>query len=277
MPARSTLFAASLVLTAIVSGAATAQTEPTEPYPVWLSPSFGLDGLDDVERRLEDPAWFGRSIPLYKGERGNRQEAIADSCGSLDRIRQEGYDARSTHSIRVLRYHLAKCRALEMLSEAKPSRISYVKGVTLNPGIVDYLPALVEPSGSCDNLCRQVDANERCVPWSKFGVSRLDPSIFESIDVVDPHQMDVKTNTSLLTLQILARADFNDDGLEDLLLRVNAGAIGGTWGTTKVYVLTRDRADGVLRVVDAERYLCSADNYTCDETYGYTRNPCKAN
>ncbi len=277
MRPRPNLLIATVVFALCLGRGAAGWAGEDATYPIWWAPSLELESLDQIDERLERKFWADPStgIPVVKGKWPGDTKAFVDSCASYDKLRNEGYYARSNLDLRPLLFQATKCQAIRMLKEARPSRISHVNDVTLNPGIVDYLPAMVDPGVSCDMLCRQYDANERCVPWSKFGVSRLDASIFESIDVVDPHQMEVKTRSKSLTLHILARADFNDDGLEDLLLRVNAGVIGGTWGTTRVYVLTRDRPDGVLWVIDAERYLCSADHYTCDEAYGFSRDPCK--
>ena len=265
MRAMPNLFVAISMLVLGLGGCAAAPTQPTEAYPVWWSPSLGIEGLDDVEKRLEDPAWFGGGIPIYKGERGNRQEAIADNCDSLDRLRKEGYSAYVTHSIRVVLYHSAKCHVIEMLLEAMPAKKSHVRDFKLDADSINYLPALVDASPSCDWLCRQYVANERRIPFIEF----VDAEHL-IVDSTSDYRMDVKTFGSELTMEILARADFNGDGLEDLLLRVNAGAIGGTWGTTQNFLLTRDTPDGVLWVLGAEKKICSPVRYRpCDADYDH--------
>ena len=262
MRAMPNLLVAISMLVFGLGGRAEAQAQSTEAYPIWWAPSLGIEGLDDVEKRLEDTAWFGGGIHIYKGERGKRNEAIADSCGSLERLLQEGYSAYVTHSIRVLRYRLAKCGAMRMLLKAQPAKKSFVRSFGFDADSLNYLPAIVNPSPSCDFLCRQFVANERRISWNKFAVSKT-----LSVDPVSEHQLKVLTETESLTLELKARADFNGDGLEDLLLWVNAGATGGTWGTTEYYLLTRDTPDGVLWVLDAKKELCF--NYFCSSEYDY--------
>ena len=75
--------------------------------------------------------------------------------------------------------------------------------------------------------------------------------------------MTVETETSFIDLEILARADFNSDGMEDLLVQYFGGATHGTWGTILKFILSRDEPDAVLRVLNPEQYNCSI------ETYGY--------
>lgn len=236
------------------------------PYPVWWSPSLELGSLDQIDERLERKFWPDQSegMPVVKGEWPGDTEAFIDSCASYEELTSEGYYALNNHNDKVLMFHSSFCYAIGKLPGAKPSRTSYVNEITLNPHIFDYLPAMVNPAGSCDFVCRQYVANERRIPWSKFEVSEI-----ESVDVLDPYKMDVKTTTEILTLEILARADFNEDGVEDLLIRVTANGIEGTWGTTEVYTLTRDTPDGVLWLLDADNYICPVDTYTCDQTYDY--------
>ena len=79
--------------------------------------------------------------------------------------------------------------------------------------------------------------------------------------------MKVVTDTTSLTQRILARADFNGDGLEDLLLWVNANATGGTWGTTTLFVLSRQTPDSVLWALNAREGL--SRHYKCEPYYDY--------
>lgn len=247
------------------------------PYPIWWSPVLELESLEKIDERLERKFWaHGDGIPVVKGDWPGDTEAFIDSCASYDRLTNEGYYASNNLNDKVLMFNSSFCHALDMLANAKLSLISYVGDITLSPGIVDYLPAMVESGKSCDMQCRLVDANVRCVPWSKFGVSRLDASKFKSIDVLNQYKMDVTTDTTSVTLEIMARADFNDDGTEDILLWINETALGGTWGSTNVIALTRDTADGVLWALNAERSLCSSESYTCEQAYGFSRNLCKA-
>ncbi len=65
----------------------------------------------------------------------------------------------------------------------------------------------------------------------------------------------------MVTLTVLGRADVTGDGIDDLLLLANGGATEGTYGASRLYLLTRDGPDVVLRVIDAERELCP--DYNC--------------
>lgn len=261
---QSRYMVAGVVTVMLLMSFADALPAEDETHPIWWSPSLGLEKLDDAEKYLEDPASLGGGVSLIKVEGDERQEATAESCGSLNRLMQKGYHAGfAMHSIRVVLYHLAKCYAIELLLEARPAKKSYVRDFRLDADSMNYLPAMVKPSPSCDWLCRQYVANERRISWKQF-----EPTGILSVDHVSDHQIKVETSGTNLSMEILARADFNGDGLEDLLLWVHAGAIGGTWGTTKLYLLSREKPESVLWVLDAEEEICSPISYRpCDTDY----------
>ena len=202
-------------------------------------------------------------ITVYKGEWPGVGDAFVDSCDSFNKLNSEGYYVRYESKIFFL--HVTTCFIFEELRQAKPSQTSYVEDIKLNPELLSYLPAMVNPAASCDFLCRQHVANERRIPWRKFEVAR-----FLDVKVDHEHRMDVLTDTEHLTLEIMARGDFNDDGVQDLLLWVHASATGGTWGTTTFFKLSRETPDDVLHVINADDYLCSIETYQpCDESYDY--------
>ncbi|WNC89121.1 hypothetical protein RI103_15715 [Paraburkholderia sp. FT54] len=51
----------------------------------------------------------------------------------------------------------------------------------------------------------------------------------------------------------VARADFNGDGIEDVLIFEYAWATGGTFGAGNIRILTRESADGLFEDAPAPR------------------------
>lgn len=235
-----------------------------EELPIWWSPSLELESLDRIDERLEKKFRPNdeKGLPIYKGKWPGDTEAIYDSCASLMRLTRDGYYVRTNLDLKPMLFKLATCHAIEMLAEARPSQTSFVRDFVMNADALNALPAMVDPSPSCDFLCRQYVANERRMSWSKFAVSK-----FLSVDAVGEDRMKVITETTSLTMETLARADFNGDGLEDLLLWVSAGATGGTWGTTTLFLLSRETPDSVFWVLNAHKRLCR--DYQCSPYYDY--------
>ncbi len=226
------------------------------PYPVWWSDELELESLDRVEERLRRDLWpgIGEGVDLYVGIQPRLRKAYARSCESLIRLSEAGYSALGNINIKPQILNLAYCRAIAMLAQAKPARVSYLRGLKLNAGVLDYLPALVNLYPSCEFICYAVAANERGMPFTKFETPLV-------VDVKGDGEMAVWTTGWMVHLTVVARGDFTDDGVDDMLLLANGGATEGTYGTTRLYLMSRNKPGAVLRVIGAERELCP--EYSC--------------
>ncbi len=149
---------------------------------------------------------------------------------------------------------LSECRAIALLAQAKPARESHLRGLKLNTGALDYLPALVNLYPSCEFICYAVAANGRGIAFTKFETPLV-------VDVKSDGEMTVWTTGWMVHLTVVARGDFTDDGVDDMLLISSGGATEGSGKTAHLYLMTRDAPGAVLRVIDAERELCP--EYSC--------------
>jgi hypothetical protein len=234
------------------------------PYPVWWSPALELECLDAIDARLERALWTHESdgMPLIKSEGDTRIEVWANSCNDLERLIEEGHSAAGSHDYWVQQYQLAVCRAIEMMRRAKPAKRSFLRDFVLNEDSIDYLPAMVDISPSCDMLCRQRVANERRIPLSAF------EPVFR-VTVTSDEEIEIRTIGFETDLTILARADFNHDGLEDMLALSSGGSISGRGAWADVFLLTREKPGAVLYDLNADKGYCP--DYQCAEVYDYPK------
>ncbi len=209
-----------------------------------------LESLDRVDRRLRRDLWldFPDGLKLHKSQGDGHVTAQARNCNSLKKLSEEGYYGRSSNDTGIQNYHLSLCRAIALLGQVKPARVSYLHDFVLNAVAVDVLPAIVNLYPSCEFKCYAVAANERAVPLSTF----------EKILVVDVEDDDtvVWTTGWMVRLTILARGDFDADNMDDMLLLSSGGATEGSLSTANLYLVTRDEPGAVLRVIGAERERC---------------------
>ena len=235
---------------------APAWAEEAAPYPVWWSPELGLESLDKIDERLERNLWPGDDgFRLFVGIGKNRTTVIAHSCADIRRYEKEGSGAIDSPDIYLWMTLYRQCSPIERFTEAKPSNESYVANFVLNADALDYLPAMLQGSPSCDGMCRLYDANHYRIP---LGQKLRRPN---DVAVASPYEMTVETEINRIHIEILGRADFNDDGVEDIFLRSIVKAKEGRWGAHKLFTLIRDEPDGVLWVLDAEDYVCSPESY----------------
>ena len=87
------------------------------------------------------------------------------------------------------------------------------------------------------------------------------------IEVISAGEMIVYTPGWADRLTILARADFSDDGVEDILILNSNWATEGTYGNADIFLITRDSPNGVFWVLEAESHLDPVRYHPCDEKY----------
>jgi hypothetical protein len=254
MPIRTAL--CGLICLTALAFAAPGRAAEDGPYPVWWSAELELDSLDQVEARLRRDLWLGDSEGMHLSIGGgpDGQQANARDCASLIELSEAGYQGPSNPENKVRLLNLAYCRAIALLANAKPARVSHLRDFVMNAAALDYLPALVNLYASCEFICYAVTANERGIPFTKFETPLV-------VDVKSDDEMTVWTGYWMVILSVLGRGDVTGDGIDDMLLLSNGGATEGTYGASHLYLLTRDGPDAVLRAVDAERELCP--DYNC--------------
>ncbi len=245
--------ALGLSLCPIIAAAAEA-----EQYPIWWSPALELESLDKIDERLRRRLWPGDEygLPMYRIVAGNEIRIEVENCVSLERRRAEGYDGVGNNNHKLAVYHTAWCDALRVLQAAKPAKDSYLRNFVMDADSVDYLPALLNIFDSCQRICRRYRANDIGIPLGRF-----EPEF--DVEVVSQLEIKGRRDYSTFSVEIVGRADFDGDGLDDLLVIAGAGATEGTGGGTKLFVLGQQSSDGILRVLDAEQHLCP--DYKCQE------------
>ena len=238
-------------LAALVLAAPARAHETTPRYPVWWSAALELESLDQVEARLRRDLWLGdpEGMDLYVGGGPDGQHAQARDCQSLIELSEAGYQGLGNPNVKVQLLNLAYCRAIALLGQAKPVRVSHLRDLSMNAEALEFLPALVNLQVSCEFICYAVAANERGIGFTKFETPLV-------VDVRSDDEMVVWTTGWMVILSIVARGDFNADGVDDMLLLANGGATEGTYGASRLYFMTRDAPGAVLRVIGAERELC---------------------
>jgi hypothetical protein len=249
MPIRMAFFGVIGLIVIALAGSGRAAGEG--PYPIWWSAELELEGLDQVEARLRRDLWLGdlEGMNLYVGGDPDGQQANARDCASLIELSEAGYHGPSNAENKVRLLNLAYCRAIALLGRTNPARVSHIRDFVMSAAALDHLPALVDLYPSCEFICYAVQANQRGIPFTKFEMPLV-------VDVENDDKMTVWTTGWMVILTVLGRGDVTGDGIDDMLLLANGGATEGTYGASRLYLLTRDGPGSVLRAIDAERELC---------------------
>ena len=303
---------AAVVALLILTGAAVAAGWP---YPVKLNPRLGLASVDAaaIDARLRRFFWPGsktsRGLDLYKlrddysrftmkFEEAVLDQALATNCIELKALTKAGYAARYRHEEDLQFGLLNTCEAIEMLRRARPARISYVRDFAMSAEAVNVLPVMLDNGAMFGRLCEEFIANRQGVAWSNVDkIINVKIHGEFAIRVLAQQDTDIQSegfpssSGGSINVSLLAWADFNGDGVEDMLID-SASRPVDWFGPDRnlvyarnilpeVYVVTRHSPEEVLRVIDAERYLAkyskvdscefSKDSHPVEESQRPTR------
>lgn len=218
-----------LAAAVVVAGLGRAVVADEGPYTIWWSPMLELDSLDNVEQRLDRRLWkhTDNGFELYRRVGERRFTAVADSCRSLLKLSAEGFEAPGNNDHQIQLLLVAKCRAIELLGQAKPARRSFVRDFGLDADTLNSMPPPID-GPSCSFVCRQISANENGISWSAFESSGR-------VEIVDENTIKILEYGWAREVQLVGRADVDGDGVEDLMVLVDSWATQGTYGTTRFF------------------------------------------
>lgn len=239
------------------------------PYPIWLSPRSPINSLDEIDKAWSGP--LGKGVRgraggnfewnFYKGEGADRNTAIADSCETIFALENQGYRASPGVDRTFYREQRNGCDFMVLLRTARPAKRSFVRDFELNENSIHTLPAFTGLGISCDMMCRFETADRLAIPLSRFWQ-------LTDVSSIDKNRLRFHEDKTKFDVYILAKGDFDGDGLEDLFLNrsyyyIDVFAYTGN----KNLIVTRERSGAVLRMVNIESYLCRPKNYRCEETH----------
>lgn len=237
---------------------------------IWLSPYSPIEALDQIDAIWTRPfnEWEdykeqqNRNLQFYKNEASGRKVSFADNCKAINDFEKQGYQF-----VRTLMSGPQKnmCDFLNRLRSAVPSKWSHLRNFEFTERSVDVLPTFFSYRFDCEMLCRYAEANRQKIPISQFwkltNISSEDGSFLYFRDEINAE----------FHVHLLAKGDFNGDGLEDLFVNWNSHYTDMQFHIeNENFILTRDQPGGILRVVDPESHLCGVESgavYQCDQSH----------
>ncbi len=198
---------------------------------------------------------------VYKDGDRSTEPAEIEACATLGQLSNEGYYTLINNENKIIGNLWNSCTILDLLESARPAKASFVRDFVMTAEALDYLPAMMDMAPSCDWLCRQYRANQR-----RISLRRFEAETDIELKVLSDLKIEARSENWVFRVEILARADFNGDGLEDLLTLADVSVTEqGTWGDSDLLVLSRETPDSVLWMLGAEVGLCT--DYQCRTYY----------
>lgn len=210
---------------------------PALSHPVrWSAEALELKQLSGIDRELAQPL----DEPILVS-RGNEKRSVTGCSSGLDLVAQH-FEPVSTPDQQALRAVVLHCLALKALKDALPANRSYLDGFRFDDGTLARIPAILALAISKDQIKRRDEAEARQRSWAQ-----LDPSA--SVRAGSEDSCLVEGDGWEQRLQIIARGDFDRDGIEDWLIQDEAWMTKGSYRSVRLFLLTRTGAGRMLRVI----------------------------
>ncbi|MES1204580.1 MAG: hypothetical protein ABUS79_01460 [Pseudomonadota bacterium] len=203
-----------------------------------------LKSLAAIDGRLEE--LFGDPYEVNRADSpsGHSDRQSVTNCLSHFALQGRGYESRTQVDAAALLVEGARCETVRYLRRAQPARRRLP--LVLAGDALERFPALLAPAPSpLERELREI-ATRNGKSWRAYDATA-------SLSTVAVSQARVTAAESITDIQILARADFDQDGGEDLLVLTVSGGTNGTWHEIHLRLLGFGTAGALLRVVEEIR------------------------
>lgn len=218
-----------------------------DDVPVFLSKEVGISALSEVGAALARPLPDAWDVKLDGGKKKH-----VKSCLDFLAVAKTKFELENPADWPVWWEQGALCFALDALKTAKPATRSFLGWFRMAKPEISKLPPGLAMLDGLDEEDEAAAAAKACRGWGKFDASL-------KIRTKTPAEATLRSDGWTGRLVLYARADIDGDGLEDLLLRRDAHATGGSAALSQVFVVTQSSLGGCSTIV---RSMGGPDNTT---------------
>jgi hypothetical protein len=205
---------------------------------IWWSPSLKLASLHEIGPRLDRP--FDAPIDVtVAGGGGPPQQAT--SCTTYFALRASGFEAATVVDTAALKLEGAACHTVRALATARPATRDSLRDFRLDDAALSQLPPSLGPQPSPTDLEGRRRATGAGKSWAAY-----DPRA--RLTATDATHARVTSGGSTTEIEILARADFDGNGTDDLLVSTVSYGNEGSWREVRLHMLTRAPGKSVLEL-----------------------------
>jgi hypothetical protein len=164
------------------------------------------------------------------------------TCHEWEKSRAAGDYSATTYDMAMEGYLIRTCSLLEELEKAKLPLRSFIENPRVGLDSLNLLPA--------EMLSFIPEDSEESARLRGLTVAQAVPR--KSIEEASSDELILSYGGLRQEFWEAARADFNGDGIEDILVFTGGRAEGGTMGYSDYFVLTRTSASGKLKIIRTE-------------------------
>jgi len=162
-----------------------------------------------------------------------------ETCEALTKKIKNGYQAFRYSEQKVVNARKLTCETWRIMSKLTSSDVSYLRDFEHNLNLPKKMPRELSLIISKDDERNLAKANN----WEEM-------SHFKKVEVLNKDQAIYYDNAGgIQSLTVMAKGDYNNDGIEDMVLYMFNGVEGGSYTSTHGYVVTRLAADAPYTLI----------------------------
>jgi hypothetical protein len=193
--------------------------------PITWSPELHLKGTTDIPAQLQAPVLEGAKRLRLTNGTGSRE---VGNCEEYLKAVGTGFHPATLSDVKSAADFVYECFVLRDLQHAQPAISSSSYAWSAN-SLTQLPPVLVPGGNGVTNAAAQ--SEKRGESWKQF-----DPSL--KIKKISGDLLLAEDNDFVYSLQILARGDFNRDGVEDLAVYGTTQGKHSTWAHAGYFIVS---------------------------------------
>lgn len=138
------------------------------------------------------------------------------------------------------------CKAAKDIVGSTESTSSFLNDLELNKELPTKLPKQLAMVISTTES-EKIFSNPKFVTWG-------DVNKMTDIDVGNQYNATYNHTGAKQEIELIARADFDSDGIEDVLISSRDSVENGSYSALRIFLITRKRQDGVYEVTKEYSY-----------------------
>ena len=230
-----------------------ADVPDTGTIPVrWTRGQSGyLKDVDSREKAQKLISWHSdeeseRPLRLILQTSGGETKRLqVKNCEDYLEARDLHYRPEASEDRSHEHYFRFRCESLRRITEAKPSKVSYLRDYRFHSGSLKELPPCVGAMGGVDGYRTAVErALETLSSWKSFAPDK-------TVVRAEKEAIVFQDKDETITAEMSVWGDFNGDGIEDVLLltATQPSGIDGRYKDYSAVALTRFKGESFFRAL----------------------------
>lgn len=220
-------------------------TIAAEEYPVRWTDHVKIKDLKEINRLSSEPVDMSQSRGELELTNENGEKVKVTTCKEYWDYKEKGYRPYTTYDRAMESWFIKTCDPLKYLKGAKPSRVSYVTDFDLTKNPLQILPCTLDLNLSGDEVKKAKELIAKGLTWKDFTPNK-------TAEIIDKNEIKLEDEGSITWITFSAFGDFDNDGIEDILLDVSHKVKDGSYADHGHSILTRLEKNGALMVLKGE-------------------------